>query len=827
MKISLRWLKNYVDIDMEPQAIAEKLTIAGIEVDSLQITGSSWSNIVVGEVTDVNPHPNADRLRLATVAFESQQYTVVCGAPNISSGQKIAFAYVGAQLIDGHTGKLAILKEAKIRGVASMGMVCSEKELGISDRHEEILVLPSTAPVGASLSEYLGDVIFNLEITPNRPDCMCVIGIAREIAALTGKPLHLPEINYRETEKVIDSSVSVEIIDDISCPRYCASLITGVKQGPSPEWMQQYLASYGMRPINNIVDITNYVMLEYGQPLHAFDYHKIEGSRIIVRKAEEGERITTLDGVERLLSQDMLVIADVKKPVAIAGVMGGLDAEVTDNTTTILLESASFNRSVIRRGTKHTGLQSEASLRFDKGTGAELPLTALKRATQLLQELADGKVAEGVIDVYPGKTEPIPIPISTKEVKRLSGLIVSVEKISKVLKLLGFKCQRAGTSSELSVIAPYWRGDIGCPADLVEEVIRIIGYDKVPMTRLCSTLPKQIPSLENKFKKDLRNVFISSGFQEILTYSLTSLTKLQNISPKHELKVTPLKVLNPMSKEQEYLRTSLRPNILTALADNQKYEQSGIKLFEMGKVFLTQQCSDVVDAEVNENNESNENNGKAAIPSRRELPHEKEMLCAFLSGSKYGLSLYESRESFGYYDAKGVVDNIVSNLGLKAIFTLSEEEGLFPGRGADIFIDGDKVGVVGEVHPRVSQYFELSGVVCIIEMDMEKLWSKTKGVKRYQSIARYPDVTRDIALVLNSDINFQQVDDIICAFPLVKKTVLFDVYTGEQVTAGKKSFAVRIIYQSSEHTLTDKEVDRTEKKILHMLQEKLGATLRS
>lgn len=824
MKISLNWLKNYVDIDISSENIADKLTMAGLEVDGLNVIGSTWDNIVVGEVIDVVPHPDADRLKLATVNIESKQFTVVCGAPNISPRQKVAFAYVGAQLMDGHSGKTAILKEAKIRGIVSCGMVCSEKELGISDRHEEILVLPSTAPVGTSLSEYLGDVIFNFEVTPNRPDCMCVIGIAREIAALTEKKIHLPEINYKETEKVIDSAVSVEIVDDNSCSRYCASLIAGVKQGPSPEWMQQYLISYGMRPINNIVDITNYVMLEYGQPLHAFDYHKIEGHKIIVRKAEYDEGITTLDGIERVLSQDMLVIADAKKPVAIAGVMGGLDAEVTDNTTTILLESANFNRSVIRRGTKKVGLQSEASLRFDKGISAELSLTALKRATQLLQELADGRVAEGVIDVYPGKRKAESISISAREVKRLSGLVVSVEKISKVLKLLGFECQREGNTSQLSVIAPYWRGDIGCPADLVEEVIRIIGYDKVPMTRLSSTLPKQIPSLQNRFKKELRNIFISCGFQEILTYSLTSLAKLQDVSPKHELKVMPLKVLNPMSKEQEYLRTSLRPNIFTTLASNQKYEQSGIKLFEVGKVFLAQQRTDVVISALNKNNE---NLGSKTIQSRRELPHEKEMLCAVISGSRDAFSWQGSKETLGFFDAKGVVEKVFSHLGLKAVFSLSEEEGLFPGRCADIFIDGDKIGVVGDVHPRVNQYFELSGTVCIIEMDLEKLWSKIKGINNYQSIARYPDMTRDIALVLNNKIKFQQVDDIICTFPLVKKTVLFDVYTGEQVAEGKKSFAVRIVYQSLEHTLTDKEVDRTEKKMLYTLQNKLGATLRS
>ena len=322
MKVSLKWLSDYIDIKLTPEELAKNLTMAGIEAKGIQTTGGTWNNVVIGQVTVVEPHPNADRLNLATVNLGTQQLTVVCGAPNISMGQKVPFAYVGAMLIDGHSGKAMVLKPAKIRGVLSTGMVCSEKELGISDNHEAIMVLPSEAPVGIPLKDYLSDIIFDLDITPNRPDCLCLIGIAREIATPTNEVLHLPEVHYKELEEPIDSFISIDIVEPNLCPRYCASLITGVKQGPSPDWLQQRLRSYGMRPISNIVDVTNYVMLEYGQPLHGFDYHKLKGKRIIVRLAKDGEPITTLDGAERVLTQDTLVIADEEKPVAIAGIMG-------------------------------------------------------------------------------------------------------------------------------------------------------------------------------------------------------------------------------------------------------------------------------------------------------------------------------------------------------------------------------------------------------------------------------------------------------------------------------------------------------------------------
>lgn len=799
MKASLKWLKDYSDIKLAPKELARRLTMAGVEVKDIQPTGNTWNNVVVGEVTALNPHPNADRLRLATVNLGPQRVTVVCGAPNISLGQKVPFASVGAQLIDGHTGKPILLKPAKIRGILSEGMVCSEKELGISDSHEGIMVLPPEAPIGMPLRDYLGDVIFDLDITPNRPDCLSIIGIAREIASFTEQPLHLPKIHYEERETPIDSFVSVDIIEPSLCPRYCASLIIGIKIAPSPNWLQYRLSSCGMRPINNVVDVTNYVMLEYGQPLHAFDYHELEGKQIIVRQARNGETITTLDGIEHVLSPDTLVIADKEKAVAIAGIMGGLDTEVADKTTSILLESANFNQAIIRQGCRRLNLQSEASIRFDKGLNPDLPLLPLKRATQLLLELAGGKAVKSIIDVYPGKSQPKGILLSAEEVKRLSGLELPLAKILKVLKSLGFECQHADSASQILVVAPYWRSDISCSADLVEEVVRIIGYDKVPVTRLSSPLPKQEPTPELGFKQRLRNILTGCGFQEILTYSLTSLERLQKISPKLKLKVTSLKVANPMTKEQEYLRTTLRPGLLTTLAHNQRIEEKSIRLFEIGKIFL---------------------------PQGNKLPQEKEMLCAALSGPEAELSWHGNKEQLNFFDAKGVVENLLNQLGLEATFEASDDESLLPGRAANIIIGGDKVGIVGNLHPKVAQAFELSDVVYLIEMDIEKLLSKAIKVKQYQPIPRFPSITRDIALVIDKQVSYQQVEDVIRSFPLVRKITLFDFYRGEQIPEGKKSFAIRIVYQSPEHTLTDEEVNRPHQRIVDRLHQELGATLR-
>jgi len=793
--------------------------MAGLEVGGIQTVGGSWDKIVVGEVVAVDPHPNADRLTLATVNLGSEQITVVCGAPNIRAGQKIAFAGVGVRLIDGHTGQPSVLKPAKIRGVVSKGMVCSEKELGISDEHEGILVLPPDAPVGAPLADYLGDAILDLEITPNRPDCLSVIGIAREIAALTGQPLHLPEIHYQETGDSIESLASVEIAAPDLCPRYCASLVTGIKIAPSPGWLQQRLNSCGMRPINNVVDITNYVMLEYGQPLHAFDYRKLRGGRIIVRRARKGETITTLDGAKRTLSPDMLVIADKERAIAVAGIMGGLDSEVGGETDTILLESASFNQAAIRRGRSHLQFQSEASMRFDKGLSSELPLVPLKRATQLLVQVAGGRAARGLIDIYPGKQELAPASLAPSEVKRISGLEVAKEEILRVLRALGFECREDSSDSGVSVSVPYWRSDIKSPVDLIEEVVRIIGYERVPVTRLGSPLPQQKSRLSPEARRSdlrdrLRNILTGLGFQEILTYSLVSLDRLQKLSPMLESAVTPLKVANPMTREQEYLRTSLRAGLLATLAHNQKFEQAGIRLFEIGKVFLP--CPPSVIA-----------SGAKQSQGGRELPEEKEMLCAVVSGSRAELSWQGDGGRLDFFDAKGILENVLGQVGLQASFETGDDEGLFPGRRAAITVDDETIGVVGGLHPKVAQAFELSGDACLIELDLEALLGKLAPLKQYQPIPRFPCVTRDIALVLDEQVDYGRVEQITRGSPLVTKVTLFDLYRGEQMAEGKKSFAIRIVYQSPKHTLTDEEVDRTQERILGKLNQELGATLRS
>jgi len=805
MKVLLSWLKDYVDIKLPIKELAEKLTMAGLEVKEIQTIGHTWNDVVVGEVMDLKPHPNADRLKVATVNLGTEQVTVVCGAPNISVGQKVPLARIGAEITNGRTGKPVAVKATTIRGVLSQGMICSEKELGISEDHEGIMVLPSEAPVGVPLGVYLRDAILDVDITPNRPDCLSVTGIAREVAALTGQPLRLPDIHYQEEAEPIATFVSVTVADPELCPRYCASLVTGIKVAPSPRWLQQRLSSCGIRSINNVVDITNYVMMEYGQPLHAFDFNKVQGGRIIVRRAKDREKITTLDGVERTLDPEVLVIADMEKPVAIAGIMGGLDSEVIEKTDTVLLESANFNWAAIRRACARLQLYSEASTRFDKGLNSELPLLPLKRATQLLSQLASGKVCQGIIDVYPGKSEAKPILLDPREIKRLSGLEVNTKKTIQVLTKLGFDCHQKPSTHHLSVFVPYWRSDIRCPADLVEEVVRIVGYDKIPATMLSSSLPQQeppssLPVRRRNLRKKIQHLMVACGFQEILTYSLVSLEKLQKLSPKRELKIAPLRVANPMTREQEYLRTTLRAGVLSTLAHNQKFEPGGIRLFEIGKVFL---------------------------PQAEDLPEEKEMLCAVLSGRRKELCWQESGDSIDFFDAKGVVECLLNHLGIKARFQPGDDEGLFPGRQANITVEHDHIGVVGDLHPKVMEAFELARSTCLIEIDLEKLLRKIPERKEYHSIPRFPAVYRDIALVVDEQTGYTQIEETIQSFPLIVQTTLFDVYRGEQIPRGKKSFAIRIVYQSPTHTLTDEEVDRVQEQMLARLKREFGATLRA
>lgn len=819
MKVSLSWLRDYVDVAIGARELGEKLTAAGLELNGIQSIGDGWDNVAIGQVIALNPHPDADRLTLATVDLGGEQLTVVCGAPNIGVGQRVPFARIGAKLIDGRSGETVSLKRARIRGVVSEGMVCSEKELGLSDDHDSILVLSPDAPVGVPLCDYLGDTVLDLDITPNRPDCLSVIGIAREVAALTGAPLKLRSVEYAEAHESIESLVSVGVAAPEMCPRYCASLIMGIRVGDSPGWLQRRLAASGMRPINNVVDVTNYVMLEYGQPLHAFDYDNLKGRQIVVRGAVGGEAITTIDGVERRLDQGTLVIADRENAIAVAGIMGGVASEVTGRTQAVLLESANFDRISIRRGCNRLQLRSEASLRFDKGLNSGLPPPPLRRATQLLLEVAGGRAARGVIDVYPGKLQPEPVVLSAREVERLSGLKVGIGRMRKVLTSLGFECREGNSGSQVSVAVPYWRSDIRCPADLVEEILRIIGYDKIPVTRLSAELPRQqvrtsSSSVRGDLRGELRDVLTGLGFQEIITYPLVSLEKLQKVSPRLELKTRPLKVANPMSKEQEYLRTDLLGGLLATLARNQKFEIAGIRLFEIGKVFLPRHpVGDVGD--------------EKQAQKDTELPREEEMLCAVLSGLRTESSWHGGREMIDFFDAKGAVEGSLARCGIEASFGVSEDETVFPGRGADVLVGNDRIGVVGELHPRVARAFDLSDTVYLIELDLEKLLILSPGTRRYLPVPRFPGVTRDVALVVDEQVSYHAMESMIRGFPMVTEVTLFDLYRGEQLAEGKKSFAIRIMYRSPGRTLTDEEVDRTEEQMLGRLQREFGAALRS
>jgi phenylalanyl-tRNA synthetase beta chain len=800
MKVSLKWLEQYVDVSLPPAELAQKLTMAGIEVSGWQVIGGDWENVVVGQIVAVNPHPNADRLTLPTVDLGTEQMTVVCGAPNVRVGDKVAFARVGAELIDGHSGKAIKLEPAKIRGVVSTGMVCSEKELGISDSHQGIMVLAADAPVGMSLAEFMGDVIFDLDITPNRPDCLSVIGIAREVAALTGQEVRLPDIGYDEMGAPIDRQIAVEIIAPDLCPRYSASLITGVKIVPSPHWLQQRLLASGMRPISNVVDITNFVMLEYGEPLHAFDYNQIRGQKIIVRRAEEAEVLVTLDGAKRLLSQDMLVIADTERAVAVAGVMGGADSEMTDQTTDIVLEAASFNPASIYHTGSTLGLPSEARMRFERGISPELTIPALRRATRLIIELAGGQAAKGIVDAYPGKQAPKPILLSKRELKRQLGVDFSLEQVKEALTSLGFDCQPAKSASEVKVTAPYWRSDISLVEDLVEEVARVIGYDQIPVTMPSGGVPRQNPAPILDFKQEVRRDLAGFGFQEVITYSLTSLELLNRLLPEaHPLEPEPLRVVRPMTAEQEYLRPSLRANLLAALEANRRHEGGGIRLFELGRVYQRR---------------------------LNDLPDEPEMLCAVMAGPRFEESWHGGNEPVDFFDAKGVVERLLGRLGVTADFIPGDDESLNPAKQTAIVIGDKKLGVVGEVHQKVAEAFDLAEPVYLFELNLAELLPFSLEHKRYQPISRFPAVVRDIALVVSSGVTHRQVLDIITGFPLVTQVALFDLYTGGKLPAGKKSLAYRITFQSPSQTLTDEAANKVQQKIIDKLAEELGATLR-
>lgn len=801
MKTSLSWLKEYVDTQLAPRELARKLAMVGLEACDVKIIGENWDGIIIGQVALLEPHPNADRLQLVTLNFGDYQTKVVTGASNLKIGYKVPFAKVGSELLDGHSGEPVKLKPARIRGILSEGMVCSEKELGISEDHSGIMVLDPQAPVGHELNAYINDTIFNFEVTPNRPDLLSVIGIAREIAAMTGNEVKEPVVELEENGDKIENLLNVTIEDPETCLRYTAVIIDGISIKESPFWIKDRLSACGLRPINNIVDITNYVMLEYGQPIHAFDYALLRGKRIVVRRANEGEVIISLDSVERILDPNILVIADQEKPIAIAGIMGGLNSEISGNSRTIVIESANFEKGVIRRGSTKLGLKSEASLRFEKGLCQDLPVIALKRAASMILELAGGNMAKGIIDVYPIKKQRKSIQVSAFDAKRVIGVEINSEQMERILLSLGFECCLDKTSGILEVSAPYWRTDIFSKIDLVEEIARITGYDKIPQTYLSAELPKKEPQPLVNLRTSLKERMIGQGFQEILTYSLTNLELMGKISPTSKIKgPQPLQLINPMSHEQEYLRTTLRASMLSTMSRNQRHAPDGMRLFEIGKIFL---------------------------PRDTDLPEERESLCASLSGYS-SLPSWKSRgREIDFFYVKGIVESILEPIISEVVFNLADDDGFHPGKSALVSHMDTIFGILGEIHPKVLVNFDINAPVYLIEIDVSRLGRFGKRKTSYCQLPRFPFIIRDIALLVDDTIKYDEIRKIIKEFRHVHEVGLFDLYTGEQIPSGKKSFALRLHYLSLEKTLTEEEINSIQLEMLEELKKKTGACLRS
>ena len=797
MKIPLSWLKEYVDVTMDPRELAHRVTLAGVEAEGVTVIGETWDNVFVGLVEAVHPHPNADRLRLATVATGAERETVVCGAPNVAAGQKIAFARVGANLIDGHTGQPSTLKAAKIRGVESKGMVCSEKELGLSADHEGILVLPEDAPIGKAFKEYFGDAIFDFAPTPNRPDCMAVLGVAREVAGVTGQRVREPALDYPEGSESADGKTRVDILDADLCPRYIAGVIAGVKIGPSPRWLQDRLKKAGMRPINNVVDVTNYVMLEMGQPLHAFDYDLLAEGRIIVRRVRQGEGMAFIDGQERRLTQDMLAICDATGPVALAGVMGGSRSEVHDGTRSILLESAAFDRASIRRTSRALALRSEASARFEKGLSPELPLHAARRAMRLILEVAGGTAARGFVDVYPGRVARQRLHLTEARTRQVLGVQVSIAEMGKTLEPLGFQTIDDGPAAA-SVAVPYWRMDVTIEDDLIEEVARVKGYDWVPMSSHAGELPAYEPQPMLSLKEACRDILAASGMNEVVNYPLSN----AEVRKKSFVEgPEPLRTVHPISSELQELRLSLRGSVLRSLAANQRSHEGGVRLFEVGRVY---------------------------IPRLRDLPDEREVLAGVLSGPRHDPFWLTEPGDLDFFDAKGVLEGLFRELGVAATYAPAQDPLFHPGRTASITVGNAAIGLVGELHPKTLGAFDLlPRPVAYFEVDLEKLLPFLPvRAHMYQPIPRFPGVIRDIALVLDQSVPAQKVHEILAATDLVHHADLFDVYVGDTIPAGKKSLAYRVVFQSASRTLTNDDAQKAQDRLLARLQRELGATLR-
>jgi phenylalanyl-tRNA synthetase beta chain len=816
MKLPLSWLREFVAVDASADEIAHRLSVAGLVVESIERTAPRFSGVVVAKVLEAGRHPNADRLSLCQVDAGSHgRFSVVCGASNARTGMTAALAMVGARLSGagkGHGGAeqrsddSPPLEAAVIRGVRSEGMLCSERELALSAEHGGILDLPDDAPIGHDLADYLHltDTVLDVEITPNRGDCLSILGLAREVAALFGVSLQIKRPRRAPSSRAGKVAFSVDINAPDLCPRYAALPMSGVKLGQSPLWMRRRLESCGMRALNNVVDATNYVMLELGQPLHAFDLARIDGGRIVVRRAHSDREFTTLDGVARTLENDDLMIADGTKPLAIAGVMGGLNSEVGESTTTILLESAYFAPGAISKVSRRLGLRSEASYRFERGIDRSGQPAALARVAELIAANAGGKIAGALVDI---DAEPAPyreIALKLDAMASLLGVEIKPEVVRARLKSLGARVSAAGRGT-LKVVPPPWRPDLNEPADLAEEVARISGLEDIP-----SLLPPRISAIapasrERAFLAGTREVLIGAGLTEAMTIAFIAPAENQHF-PGLGANPAPVRVQNPLSAELGEMRLSLTAGLLAALRFNLNREAASFHAFEIGKVFAME----------------------------GDVARERQTLGAISYGPYLRGSIGERGVEAGFFTMKGIVESYFAALGLGERISMSAADParvpfLHPGRAAEVTLDNSSIGCLGELHPAAAMRLGLNAPCAVCELDLTSLLSYGFAPRRaIEPPPRFPAIRRDVALVIDRDFPADSVIGTLweVASPLLEDVEVFDVYEGTAVAQGKKSIALTCRYRAKDRTLTDEEVNLVHAALVQQVCTRLGAEMR-
>ncbi|MCX7843484.1 MAG: phenylalanine--tRNA ligase subunit beta [Clostridia bacterium] len=813
MKAPLKWLSKYVDINVSPKEFADAMTMSGSKVEGIEKQGEELVKVVVGRIVSLEKHPDADKLQVSKVDVGTETIQIVTGASNISVGDYVPIALDGSSLPGGKK-----INKGKLRGIESNGMMCSIQELGYTrydfpDAAEDGIYIVSeeilkekyadaAKALGKDIREAIGidDTVVEFEITPNRPDCLSIVGLARESAATLGTAFRKPDIKVNESGGDINEYAKVEIMDADLCPRYAARVIKNVKIGPSPQWMKEFLRAAGVRPINNIVDITNYVMLELGQPMHAFDLDKLEESRIVVRRAREGEIIETLDGNQRKLEAGMLVIADGKKPVAVAGVMGGGNSEICDSTSSILFESASFNGTSVRITAKKLGMRTEASSRFEKGLDVNNVVNALDRAAQLIVELGAGEVAGGIIDCYPGKLEPRVIDLQQDRINALLGTDISRDEMIRILRSV-----ELGVDDKTGrVTVPTFRQDIEEMADLAEEVARFYGYNNIKPTLLPGKeMTRGIKTFKQKMEDRIRETMSALGLYEIYTYSFTSPDIFDKINlPKDSKLRNAVVISNPLGVDYSIMRTTTIPDMLTVLARNYNRRIEEAKLYELSYTY------------------SKDNPRTTQVEGIDEsgLPEEIETLTLGMYGK------------VDFYDIKGVAEGLLAELGITE-YEFARETGnptFHPGRTAVLMIKGEYAGCIGEVHPDVLEKFDISTRVYAGSIEVDKLVASAGHKAQYKPLPKFPAVSRDIAMLVKDEVMVKQIEDVIRknSGKILEEVSLFDVYKGKQVAEGMKSVAYAITFRAADRTLTDEDVNKAMEKILEGLKNELDAKLR-